>query len=135
MHIKDPLIDPCRKVLYRNFHEIETKFKIVYLVEISRNKNKFFILLFPNYEQPEMFLNQILSYKIGEKLLSLVNNNLIKFIKTFDIKFGKLVLENYHFGFVYQELLTRVLEESTAIKWLLRRIKVFHYTWKNIKVK
>jgi hypothetical protein len=116
MHIKDPLIDPCRKVLYRNFHEIETKFKIVYLVEISRNKNKFFILLFPNYEQPEMFLNQILSYKIGEKLLSLVNNNLIKFIKTFDIKFGKLVLENYHFGFVYQELLTRVLEESTAIK-------------------
>ena len=40
-------IDPKRKVLYRNFHEINSK---IYLVELSRNKQKVFILLFPNFE-------------------------------------------------------------------------------------
>lgn len=97
MQIKDPLIDPDRKVLYRNFHEIGSKFRVAYLVEISRSKTKLFILLFPNFEKPEMFLHQILNSKIGERLLALVDNVFENFIQTFDIKFGKLVLGNYHF--------------------------------------
>lgn len=43
-------IEPTRKVLYRNFHEIDSQ---VYLIEISRNKKKVFILLFPNFERPD----------------------------------------------------------------------------------
>ena len=40
-------IENKRKVLYRNFHQISRR---VYLVEISRNTKKIFILLFPNFE-------------------------------------------------------------------------------------
>lgn len=36
-----------RAVLYRNFHEISGR---VYLIEISRDKKKVFILLFENFE-------------------------------------------------------------------------------------
>lgn len=36
-----------RAVLYRNFHEISGK---VYLIEISRDKKRVFILLFENFE-------------------------------------------------------------------------------------
>lgn len=97
MAIKDPLIDPDRKVLYRNFHEIGSKFRVAYLVEISRSKTKFYILLFPNFEKPEMFLHQIINSKIGERLLYLVDNVFENFVQTFDIKFGRLVLGNYHF--------------------------------------
>lgn len=97
MQIKDPLIDQDRKVLYRNFHEIGSKYKVVYLVEISRTKTKFFVLLFPNFEKPAMFLHEILSCKVGERLLLLVDNIFDNFIKTIDIKFGKIVLANYHF--------------------------------------
>ena len=96
MAIKDPLVDPARKVLYRNFHKVGSKFSVVYLVEISRNKNKIFILLFPNYEKPEMFIHQVINSKIGERLLALEDNVFEKFISTFDIKFGKLVIKNYH---------------------------------------
>jgi hypothetical protein len=53
-------IDPKRKVLYRNFHNIEQK---IYLVEISRNPLKVFILLFPNFEAPDIFLHEILHEK------------------------------------------------------------------------
>lgn len=54
--VRDPIIDPNRKVLYRNFHEIGKKFKVVYMVELSRTKTKFIIILFPNYEDPSTFL-------------------------------------------------------------------------------
>ena len=57
MVLKDPMIDPKRKVMYRNFHEIGECFKVVYLVEISRNDKKMFVILFPNYEKPDMFLH------------------------------------------------------------------------------
>lgn len=38
-----------RSVLYRNFHAVSDT---VYLVEISRDKRKIFVLLFANYENP-----------------------------------------------------------------------------------
>ena len=56
MYIKNPTfhnIDDKRKVMYRNFHEITG---VVYLCEISRNDKKVFILLFPNFEKPDIFI-------------------------------------------------------------------------------
>ena len=56
MYIKNPNfhnIDEKRKVMYRNFHEITG---VVYLCEISRNDKKVFILLFPNFEKPDIFI-------------------------------------------------------------------------------
>lgn len=50
-------IDIKRKVLYRNFHEIEGT---IYLVEISRNSLRVFILLFPNFEAPDIFIHEII---------------------------------------------------------------------------
>jgi len=48
-------------VLYRNFHDISG---MVYLVEISRNSKKVFIVMFPNYEKPDIFVHEALSDKI-----------------------------------------------------------------------
>jgi hypothetical protein len=56
MFIKNPSffnIDDKRKVMYRNFHEISG---VVYLCEISRNEKKVFVLLFPNFEKPDIFI-------------------------------------------------------------------------------
>ena len=53
-------IDPKRKVLYRNFHSIDGK---IYLIEISRNALKVFMLLFPNFEAPDIFLSEIMAEK------------------------------------------------------------------------
>lgn len=53
-------IDLTRQVLYRNFHMIND---IVYLVEISRNPKKVFILLFANFEEPEKYIQEILTDK------------------------------------------------------------------------
>ena len=53
-------VDPKRKVLYRNFHNIDDT---IYLVEISRNALKVFILLFPNFEAPDIFLCEIMAEK------------------------------------------------------------------------
>jgi hypothetical protein len=47
-------VDRARRVLYRNFHEIAN---IIYLVEISKNDNKMFICLFPNFEKPTTFIS------------------------------------------------------------------------------
>jgi len=49
-----------RNVLYRNFHEIDNE---VYLVEISRQAKKIFILLFPNYAKPEQYMIESLTEK------------------------------------------------------------------------
>lgn len=46
-------IEMSRQVLYRNFHMIN---EVVYLVEISRNPKKVFILLFPNFERAEEYV-------------------------------------------------------------------------------
>ena len=56
-----------RAVLYRNFHEISGK---VYLIEISRDKKRVFILLFENFEQPNRFIAEVILEKIACKLLS-----------------------------------------------------------------
>jgi hypothetical protein len=53
-------IDPKRKVLYRNFHSIDGT---IYLIEISRNQLKVFMLLFPNFEAPDIFLIEIMPEK------------------------------------------------------------------------
>ena len=53
-------VDPKWKVLYRNFHNIDDT---IYLVEISRNALKVFILLFPNFEAPDIFLCEIMAEK------------------------------------------------------------------------
>lgn len=66
-------IEKKRQVLYRNFHEINGK---VYLVEISRNWTKIFILLFENYEQPTRYIVECLPEKIAQKL---VQDNLNSF--------------------------------------------------------
>lgn len=59
-------IEPKRAVLYRNFHEISGK---IYLVEISRNKTKIFILLFENFENPTRHIAEVLLEKIALKLM------------------------------------------------------------------
>lgn len=53
-------IDMKRHVLYRNFHQIEDT---VYLVEISRNPKKVFIILFPNFERPDENVQEVLTDK------------------------------------------------------------------------
>jgi hypothetical protein len=53
-------IDPKRKVLYRNFHNISG---VIYLVEISRNPIKVFVILFPNFEVPDIFIHEIMHEK------------------------------------------------------------------------
>ena len=53
-------IEMSRQVLYRNFHQIN---EIVYLVEISRNPKKVFLLLFPNFERPEEYIQEVLTDK------------------------------------------------------------------------
>jgi len=59
-------IDPKRKVIYRNFHDISG---VIYLVEISSNTKKVFVILFPNFEKPDMMIKEIMSEKIFQKLL------------------------------------------------------------------
>jgi hypothetical protein len=86
-------IDPLRKVLYRNFHDIEG---VIYLVEISRNKNKVFILLFPNFEAPDIFLSEIISEKKAQQLMVESNNQFEDLIARFYIKYGKLQIFGYH---------------------------------------
>lgn len=47
-----------RQVLYRNFHQIMDDRGPpgqIYLVEISRSQKRVYILIFPNFEQPEVF--------------------------------------------------------------------------------
>ena len=80
-------IEPTRKVLYRNFHDIQQQ---VYLVEISRNQKKVFILLFPNFEKPNQYIQEILTDKQATKLLNDCDNIFENFIARFFIKFNKL---------------------------------------------
>ena len=86
-------VDRARRVLYRNFHDIA---RVVYLVEISKNDSKMFICLFPNFEKPSLFISQILSYKIGQKLLTDNMGVFENWISTFSIRYGKLWIEGYH---------------------------------------
>jgi hypothetical protein len=86
-------IEAKRKVLYRNFHNISDK---IYLVEISRTSKKIFVLLFPNFEQPENFLSEVFPEKLASKLMSDNDNLFENLIKKFYVKFNKLQIQGYH---------------------------------------
>ena len=80
-------------MLYRNFHQIND---VVYLVEISRNPRKVFILLFPNFEKPEEYVQEVLTDKQATKLMSECGNIFENFIANFYVKFGKLQIRGFH---------------------------------------
>jgi len=82
-----------RKVLYRNFHVIND---IVYLVEISRNTKKVFILLFENFERRDDYIQEILTDKQATKLMAECGNIFENFIMNFFVKFGKLQIRGFH---------------------------------------
>ena len=86
-------MDSTRKVLYRNFHEINSK---VYLVEISRNKTKVFICLFEDYENPNNFIAQVLSEKLAFYMMRKHNNQFEAFVAKFSVVYNKLQIEGYH---------------------------------------
>lgn len=86
-------IDEKRLVLFRNFHEISG---MVYLVEISRTKQKVFIVLFEHYSLPNNFMAECLTEKVAFKLMSDHGNSFENFIAAFYIKFGKLQILGYH---------------------------------------
>jgi hypothetical protein len=71
-------IDLKRKLIYRNFHDIDGS---VYLVEISKGLYNFYILLFPNFERIDMFIFEILREKIFLKLLTDNNSIYSTFVK------------------------------------------------------
>lgn len=62
----------------------------MYLVEISRNTLKVFILLFPNFEIPDIYLCEIMPEKKAQKLMADSNNMFEELITKFYVKFGKL---------------------------------------------
>ncbi len=68
----------------------------IYLVEISRNQKRVYILIFPNFEQPEVFKSCQMTEKQATKLMSECNNIFDEFIKKFFIKFDKLQIEGFH---------------------------------------
>lgn len=86
-------IDPKRKVLYRNFHDVDG---VIYLVEISRNALKVFILLFPNFEAPDIFLFESMAEKKAQKLMAESNNMFEELVTKFHVKYGKLQIQGYH---------------------------------------
>lgn len=86
-------IEQNRQVLYRNFHQIND---IVYLVEISRNPKKVFVLLFPNFERPEEYIMEVLTDKQATKLMAESGNVFENFIANFYVKFGKLQIRGFH---------------------------------------
>ena len=81
-------IEMSRQVLYRNFHQIDD---VVYLVEISRNPKKVYILLFPNFERPDEYIQEILTDKQATKLMSECGNIFENFIASFYVKFNKFL--------------------------------------------
>ena len=89
----DSGIEMSRQVLYRNFHQIEDS---VYLVEISRNPKKVFILLFPNFERPDEYIKEVLTDKIATKLMAESGNIFENFIASFYVKYSKLQIRGYH---------------------------------------
>ena len=86
-------IDVKRKVLYRNFHDVDGK---IYLVEISRNTHKVFIILFPNFEVPDIYIFEIMTEKQAQKLLKESSNVFQELIEKFHVKYGKLQIKGFH---------------------------------------
>ena len=81
---KETGINPKRRVIYRQFHDIN---KTIFLVEICRSSKKILILLFPNYERPDLYICDTLPEAAFDRLLEDVDgsyNNLIN--KNFGIR-------------------------------------------------
>ena len=68
----------------------------IYLVEISRNAKKVFILLFPNFETPDIYKSCVMSEKQAQKLMNESDNMFEQFIRRFYLKFGRLQIEGFH---------------------------------------
>jgi len=68
----------------------------VYLIEISRNPKKVFLLLFPNFESPEKHLAEVLPEKIAVKLMNESDNLFENFVSKLYIKFGRVQINGYH---------------------------------------
>lgn len=69
---------------------------MVYLVEISRNPKKVFVLLFPNFERPDEYILEVLTDKQATKLMAESGNVFENFIANFYVKFGKLQIKGFH---------------------------------------
>jgi hypothetical protein len=60
-------------------------------VEISQNKKRIFVILFPNFEKPDLFLVDSISIKIFDRMLELSNSSFALFIEqNIEIRFGRL---------------------------------------------
>jgi hypothetical protein len=58
---------------------------VVYLIEISKMKTKVAILLFPNYDDPKVYLAEVIYERIAYKLMR-ENQNLFEiFVKSFSV--------------------------------------------------
>jgi hypothetical protein len=55
-----------------------------------------FILLFPNFEQPEIYQSCVLAEKQAQRLMSESNNMFEEFVKRFYIRYGRLQIEGFH---------------------------------------
>ena len=92
---KETGINPKRKVIYRKFHDIN---QTIFLIEICKSsKQNIVILLFPNFERPDLYICDTMPEAAFEKLLDDFNgsyNNLIN--KNFGIRSGRLFIKGYH---------------------------------------
>ena len=76
-----------RRVLYRNFADIQGR---IYLVEVSRDARNVFFMLFPNHEKPKDFFAEKMNEKQAMKLMAENQNNFETLVKRLYVKFGKL---------------------------------------------
>ena len=126
-------IDPKRKVLYRNFHDIKhTKHGLdiskrrkrlmamqqqpldykTYLIEISmsNDRKQVFMILFPNYEDPNTYIKEQLPNKVFGKLLGDNEGLFSNFIfNNIEIRFGRMWISGYH-GLSKDPRYTRTIE-------------------------
>ena len=58
-------IDDTRRVFYRGFHSVSG---VIYLVEMSHNGKRAFVILFPNFENSEKFIFDSVPLKVFTKL-------------------------------------------------------------------
>ena len=59
-------------------------------------KSKVFILLFPNFEAPDIYMYEIIPEKKAQALMTDSNNLFEELISKFYIRYGKLQITGYH---------------------------------------
>lgn len=113
-------VDPKRRVMYRNYHNIKMAKHLImdmqrkrrrafhvqeppniqtHLVEIasSQDKKNVFIIMFPHFDDTQVYMKECLPIKLFNKLLNdneglfsnLINNNL-------EIRYGRIWVWGYH---------------------------------------